>query len=264
MSGVIDIEWWQLVLFSTILIIPLGISYFHQLELGKEMLIAIFRMGVQLSLVGIYLNYLFEHDNILVNTLWLLIMIVIGASSVLSKANLPLFPLFSSIATGLLLAMIPMIILLCAVVVRPSPLFSAQYMIPLAGMLLGNSLSGNIVALQNLFSAYQQRRSEYEAALSLGASPQYASRPFVRSAMKKSMAPLLASMATIGLVTLPGMMTGQILGGASPLIAVKYQLMIMIAIFVMLNLSLTIAMHLTLRTALTKEGRVKVKFLKEE
>jgi putative ABC transport system permease protein len=127
-------------------------------------------------------------------------------------------------------------------------------------MLLGNSLSGNIVALQNLFTAFEERKSEYEAAISLGASPQYASRDFVRNALRKANAPILASMATTGLVTLPGMMTGQILGGASPLVAIKYQLMIMIAIFVMMTISLTLSIHLTLKATFTKEGRVNVTF----
>jgi putative ABC transport system permease protein len=128
-------------------------------------------------------------------------------------------------------------------------------------MLLGNSLSGNIVALQNLYDAFEQRKSEYEAAISLGASPQYASIPFVRVAMQKSLAPILASMATTGVVTLPGMMTGQILGGTSPMIAIKYQMIILIAIFVMMSISVTITLQLSLKKTLTKEGRVRVKFL---
>jgi len=72
----------------------------------------------------------------------------------------------------------------------------------------------------------------------------------------------MASMATTGLVTLPGMMTGQILGGTSPMIAIKYQLMIMIAIFTMMSISLSLALHLSLKVVLSKEGRVKVRAIK--
>ena len=71
-------------------------------------------------------------------------------------------------------------------------------------MLLGNSLSSNIIALQNLFTAFEERKTEYEAAISLGASPKYASFPFVQEALRKSMAPILASMTATGLVTLLG------------------------------------------------------------
>lgn len=128
-------------------------------------------------------------------------------------------------------------------------------------MLLGNSLSGNIVALQNLFTAFKERESEYHAAIALGASPHYATLPFVRAAMQKAFAPIMASMATTGLVTLPGMMTGQILGGVNPMVAIKYQLLILIAIFVMLTISVTITLQLTLKNNISKEGKVLVRFL---
>ncbi|MBY8059569.1 ABC transporter permease [Vibrio fluvialis] len=263
MSSVVDISWWQLGLFSMSLAIPLAVNAYHQLDIGKEMLWSVARMALQLLLVGVYLEYLFAHNNLWVNLAWLMVMIGVGASSIVSKAKLPVKLLIGPIIAGLAVGLFPLIILLCVAVVQPTPWYSAQYMIPLAGMLLGNSLSGNIVALQNLFTAYKERRSEYEGALSLGASPIYASRGFVRSALRKASAPLLASMAATGLVTLPGMMTGQILGGTSPLIAIKYQLLIMIAIFVMMNISLTLSVHLTLRVALSKEGRVKVRFTDE-
>lgn len=260
MSGVLDISWWQLAMFSCLLVIPLAVNYYHQLQIGKEILVSVSRMALQLLLVGVYLEYLFSLNSLWVNLLWLLIMIIVGASSIVSKANLPVKLLVGPVMTGLLLGLFPLIFFLCLAIVRPTPWFSTQYMIPLSGMLLGNSLSGNIVALQNLFTAYKERRSEYEAALSLGASPFYASRSFVQNALRKASAPLLASMAATGLVTLPGMMTGQILGGTSPLIAIKYQLLIMIAIFVMMTISLTLSVHLTLRVALSKEGKVKVQF----
>ncbi|GAM66676.1 ybbM seven transmembrane helix protein [Vibrio sp. JCM 19236] len=166
------------------------------------------------------------------------------------------------VSTGLLVGLAPVLFLLCWMVIQPEPFHSAQYVIPLAGMLLGNSLSANIVALQNLYTAFQERRHEYEAAIALAAPPMYATRPFVQAAMQKSFAPTLASMSTMGLVTLPGMMTGQILGGASPMVAIKYQLMIMIAIFVVMNISVTISLQLSLRNTITKEGRVTVSFKK--
>ncbi|MGU3844837.1 ABC transporter permease, partial [Vibrio diabolicus] len=74
----------------------------------------------------------------------------------------------------------------------------------------------------------------------------------------------LASMATTGLVTLPGMMTGQILGGASPMVAIKYQLVIMLAIFVMLSTSVAITLEMTLSWVQTKEGRIKIKIQQPE
>ncbi len=261
MNSVIDISWWQLASFSLVLLIPLTVNKYYQLGIGKEIVISIGRMTIQLLLVGAYLEYLFTLNNLWVNLIWLVVMISIGASSIISKTRLPMNKLFVPVTTGLAVGLFPLILILCLAVVNPSPWYSTQYLIPLSGMLLGNSISSTIVALQNLFSAFDERRSEYEAAISLGASPQYASRDFVRNALRKANAPILASMATVGLVTLPGMMTGQILGGTSPFIAIKYQLMIMIAIFTMMTISLTLAINLTLKAALTKEGRVNIKFL---
>lgn len=256
MTTVVDIPWPILALFFTTLTIPLGLSRYYQLKIEKELMISVSRMTLQLILVGVYLEFLFEINSLLVNLLWLAAMILIGASSIISKTQLPIKPIFTSVALGLLVGLTPVLFLICLAVVKPTPFYNAQYLIPLAGMLLGNSLSGNIVALQNLFSSFEQRKAEYEGAISLGASPQYATLPFVRDAIRKSIAPSMATMSTSGLVTLPGMMTGQILGGASPMVAIKYQLMIMIAIFVMLIIAVAVTLSLTIRTNITPSGRI--------
>lgn len=259
MDSVVDISWIKLALFSLILLIPLAINYRYKLGIAKDTTISVLRMTVQLILIGVYLEYLFHLNSLLINVLWIAVMIVVGASTIAGKAHLPKKPLMLPLITGLVCGLCPLLIAMTVGLVQPTPLYSAQYMIPLAGMLLGNSLSSNIIALQNLFTAFEERKTEYEAAISLGASPKYASFPFVQDALRKSMAPILASMTATGLVTLPGMMTGQILGGASPLVAIKYQLVIMLAIFVMLNISVVITLEMTLSSVQTKEGRIRVK-----
>lgn len=258
MQESLDISWALMGLFSLTLIIPFTINRIYQLDLAKEISISVFRMVAQLAFIGLYLEFVFQLNNPLLNTLWIILMIGIGSSSIISKAKLPKKRLLVPVATGLLVGLSPLVILLSSVIIQPTPLYSAQYVIPLAGMLLGNSLSGNIVALQNLFTSLKERESEYHAAIALGASPHYATLPFVRTAMQKAFAPIMASMATTGLVTLPGMMTGQILGGVNPMIAIKYQLLILIAIFVMLTISVTITLQLTIKNSITKEGKVLV------
>lgn len=256
MSSVADIHWAVLALFFSTLTVPLALSRYYQLKIEKELIISVLRMTLQLILVGAYLEYLLKINNVFINMAWLTAMILIGASSIVSKAKLPKSKILLPVTTGLFFGLLPLIALICLLIVKPTPLYNAQYLIPLSGMLLGNSLSGNIVALQNLFTSLEQRKDEYEAAISLGASPQYASLPFVREALQKSLAPSLASMSTTGLVTLPGMMTGQILSGSSPLIAIKYQLMIMVAIFVMLSISIAITLSLSIRNCINSNGLV--------
>ncbi|EGA65656.1 ABC transporter permease [Vibrio brasiliensis] len=258
MGSVIDIDWLVLAAFFGLLAIPLLLNRFYQLELGRDIITSVARMTLQLVLVGVYLEYLFDFNSAVINLLWIVAMVLIGASAIISKSKLPASKLMLPITTGLFAGLLPILAIITLLVIKPSPLFSAQYLIPLAGMLLGNSMSGNIVSLQTFFSALETRRGEYEAALSLGASTRYATLPFVREAIQRSLAPTIATMATTGLVTLPGMMTGQILGGASPIIAIKYQLMIMVAIFVMMTISVAIALKLTVRNCINKEGRLLV------
>ncbi len=256
MQATLDISWVQLALFSLILAVPVYINFRYRLEMMLEMSIAVARMVLQLILVGIYLEFVFKINSLWLNLFWLIIMVVVGSYAIVGKAKLPKSLFVIPVLSGLVIGLIPLLTILTIATIQPLPLYSAQYVIPLAGMLLGNSFSGNIIALQNLFDAFEQRHSEYEAAISLGATPAYACIPFVRNAMQKALAPILASMTATGLVTLPGMMTGQILGGTSPTVAIKYQLIIMLAIFVMMSVSLTIALQLSLKRAITKEGRI--------
>lgn len=263
METALDISWLNLSLFSLTILIPFGINHYYQLKLTRDFSVSLIRMMTQLILVGLYLEFVFEQNSFFLNLAWLLIMTLVGASAIVSRAKLPRNLLLAPVAIGLAVGLSPILLLLFGFIIKPEPVYSAQYLIPVSGMLLGNSLSGNIVALQNLFTAFEQRKGEYEAALSLGASPVYSAAPFVRDAMQKALAPILASMATTGIVTLPGMMTGQILGGASPMLAIKYQIIILIAIFVMMSISLTLSLQLSLKRAVTKEGRVLVKFLEK-
>ncbi|GIU37065.1 ABC transporter permease [Shewanella colwelliana] len=258
-QAAVDIDWISVSLFMLVLVIPLGISRYFQLGLKRDVAIAVTRMTLQLILVGLYLQFLFDLNSLWLNLAWLSAMMAIGASAIIAGAKLPRQPLMLPIFASLVLALTPILLLLLLWLLQPAPLFSAQYLIPLAGMLLGNSLSGNIIALQRLFSSLEEQRHEYEARLALGASAKQAAWPFLQSALKQSLAPILATMTTTGLVTLPGMMTGQILGGSDPMVAIKYQLIILVAIFVMLSLSVTLALTLTLHTALNASGRVLLK-----
>ncbi len=259
MQQVIDISWWQLTSFMTVLIIPLLINWHFKLGMSRDTTFAVARMTVQLILVGFYLQFLFNLDSFLLNTLWLVLMTGVGGSAIINGAQLDYRRCYIPVILGLLCGLFPLLALLLVHLIQPTPFYSAQYLIPLAGMLLGNSLSGNIVALQHLFNSLQDKSAEYESYLALGATPQQASICFVQSAMRQSLTPIIATMSTTGLVTLPGMMTGQILSGANPMLAIKYQLLIMIAIFVMLNVSIAVALVLIIRNGINSSGKVLIK-----
>jgi len=255
----IDISWWQLGSFSLLLLLPFAINHNLKLNVNRQTCWAIFRMTSQLFLVGIYLKYIFTLNNQLINVAWLAIMLLIGASSILSASKVNKKQLAIPVITGLVIGLFPILALLLFFILQPSPILSAQYLIPISGMLLGNSLSGNIIALQQFADAFIEKKELYQAALSLGATPEQASEDFRQKALQNALAPILASMTTTGLVTLPGMMTGQILAGADPMVAVKYQIMILIAIFAMMNISIVICLKLAVRLAINKAGLVSIK-----
>jgi len=256
MQSIIDISWWQLSSFLLILLIPIYINWHFKLGLSRDTALSVARMIAQLILVGFYLQYLFSINSILLNLLWLCLMMAIGASAIIKGAKLNYQRCYMPVLAGVACGLVPLLMILIFGLIAPTPYYSAQYLIPLAGMLLGNSLSGNIVALQHLFNGLEDKHLEYESYLALGASPVQATREFVQRSMRQSLMPILASMSTTGLVTLPGMMTGQILSGVNPMIAIKYQLIIMLAIFVMLTVSISVSLILTVRNAIAKSGKI--------
>ncbi len=152
---------------------------------------------------------------------------------------------FTAIASSILFSTAYLVIL----VIQPTHFYDARYIVPLAGMILGNCLQGNVIALERFYSALRKNENEYATFLMLGATRWEAVRPYFRDAIKAAINPTIASMGTMGLVSLPGMMTGQILGGSEPWLAVKYQIAIMICIFTSTTIASIINLKLSLNIA---------------
>lgn len=230
--SIIDLHWGQLALALLILVIPLYILWKFKTGLISKTLIAVVRMILQLVFVGYYLEYLFKYDNPWVNLAWIFVMVLVADFATLDRNELKRKKgLFISIfaATFIGLSLIDFFFL--QFVIQLPNIMEAQYLIPITGMILGNCLRGNVIGINDFYYNLSQHQERYHFFLASGATKKEALFPFFRTALKKSINPTLASMATIGLVSLPGMMTGQMLSGSSPLIAIKYQIMIMLAIF---------------------------------
>lgn len=219
------------------------------------MVIGFVRMVIQLAFVALYLEYIFKLNNVYINILWVLIMIIVANQAIIRQSGLK-FRLFFLSTFPAYLITIGFIFLTFFIILDIHTLFSARYIIPLGGMILGNTLRGNIVALDRFFYSLFTREDEYIYYISLGASLKEALQPFVSEAVKASIAPYIATIATLGLVSLPGMMTGQILGGASPLVAIQYQIMIMVAIFVTATICTLLVILFSLRKAINRFGRL--------
>ena len=242
----LDIPLARFALLYLLLLLPFFLFRRLKLGLGREVLIGVVRMSVQLFLVGIYLKYLFTINSLLLNLLWIMVIMVVANLNILKKAGLAVSKLFWPSLAGVAGGTLVVLAVFLLVVVRPTPLYDARYLIPLAGMLLGNCMNGNILSLERFYSGLRKNETTFLSYLLMGATLKEAVHPFMREAIRSSLAPTIATMMTIGIVSLPGMMTGQILGGSFPLVAIKYQIMIMLGIFTSLVLSMVTSLYLSL------------------
>jgi len=202
-----------------------------KLGVNKTLIISVVRMCLQLGFVGLYLEVLFKYDSKLLNVVYLLIMIFIACHAIIRSTKLEIRKFFFPIFLSILVPFSTLLIFFNFVLVRIDNPFEAKYLIPVGGMLLGNSMKSTIICLNNFFSGIKKDEKIYFYSLTLLGNRLQALKPYLKKSILASITPILASMATIGLVSLPGMLTGQILGGAIPLVAIKYQIAIMFSIF---------------------------------
>ncbi|HIF9318009.1 ABC transporter permease [Photobacterium damselae] len=255
MNGAVNISVWALAGFYGLLLIPIYFFFRWQLKLTRSLITAVLRMTIQLAVVGLYLHTLFSLNHIGLNVLWLSVMISVAGYTVCKRAGVELKTVLPAVLIGLVVALVIALPAMLAGVIQATPWWDAQYMIPIAGMLLGNSLSANVLALERWQSQLKEKHQEYQFYVAIGAPNP--SQPFIKTAMGAAVLPQIAAMTTLGIVSLPGMMTGQILGGTAPLIAVKYQLAIMVAIFISGILSVATTLTLIQRRTFSEYGEVK-------
>lgn len=240
-----------------LLSLPIALSWWLRLFLIKDILYSVARMSLQLILIGLFLKYLFYLNNPWINVLWLLIMTVTAVFSAVKNSPLRLKKIFFPVFISFLGAVFLVVIYLNKLVLQLSNIFEARYLIVLGGMILGNSLRSNIIGLSYIYEKIQEEQKKYFYLLGLGASLKEAIYPYIKTSVKLALKPTIAVMATMGIVSLPGMMTGTILGGASPELAVKYQIMIMLAILSSTSLSVIFSILFTLPICFEKSGLFK-------
>jgi len=211
-----------LALTFSLVLIALFISYRQKLGLEKDMLIGSIRAVVQLSAVGFVLKFVFNIDNVLL-TIVILLLMVYNAAVVATKRGAGISGVrlisFCSILAGL-------VITLSGLLAFQAISFNPSEVIPVSGMVVGNSMVALGLLYRNLLSSFKDRREEVEVKLCLGAAPREAARTLIRSSIRTAMIPTIDSMKTLGIVQLPGMMTGLILAGTPPELAIKYQIMV--------------------------------------
>lgn len=255
MEKVYNLPYLTLLFYTCLIIIPIIIFYYLKLRLTKKFLISVGRMIVQLLLVGLYLKFIFSLNNILINIGWVLLMLFVANISILYQSGLSFKKFYLRTFPAYFLSAL-FIFFSLLLIFDFNTLISARYLIPLEGMVLGNILRSNIIGLERFYSELLKGEKEYIQYLLLGAKTSEALKPFLREAYKAAITPQIGGMATIGLVSLPGMMTGQILGGSSPIVAIKYQIMIMIAIFLSVSISVFLSINFSKKSAFDNFNRL--------
>jgi putative ABC transport system permease protein len=229
-NNYISISYEQLTLAALLILINITLSWVLKLGLSRSLWLASLRMVVQLLLVGYVLQWIFTLRNPGVILAIALGMTAIAGTSAVNRSRRRFRNVYWNSFVSVLASSFLVTSLAVIAIIRVEPWYDPQYLIPLLGMVLGNALTGISLALDRFMEDLVSQREKVEALLALGATRWEAASGTVKEAIRAGMIPTINSMMVMGLVSLPGMMTGQILAGASPIDAVRYQIVIMFTI----------------------------------
>lgn len=225
----VEIPWVRLLGAGLLVLLALGLSWKQKLGLGVDLVVGAVRAALQLMAIGFVLVLLFASEQPWLTSLALFVMTSVAAWTASRRVRhgpgwRALSPrAFAAIAIAFLVALLPVL----AWVIPVRPLLSARYAVPIGGMILATGMNTVTLVFERVFATAHQQSSRVEQALALGATPAQAIESIHRQAVRAAMLPSINALLTLGLVQLPGMMTGQILSGIDPTHAVRYQLVIM-------------------------------------
>ena len=233
----ISLTWWDIGYAVLLMLIPMVVSWQARLGIARDILLGSVRTFIQLTAVGYILSYIFRVRQWYWVLIMLTIMVVIASYSGMRRQRTKLPHLFWIIAASIWLGATVSLVVLVTVILRMEVWYEPQYLIPIAGMMIASAMNAAALAVDRLISETGNRRWQVEAALALGARPWHAVQPALREAARSAMMPTINALMIVGIVQLPGMMTGQILGGVEPTQSVRYQIVIMYMLTATVTLS---------------------------
>ena len=253
-GGVIPIGPAELALATGFVVLVGAVSLALGLGLVRDLTVATIRTYLQLAALGFVLRWVFGIDSALLVLAILALMVVAAGFTVLRRApDAPRGVLGNSIL-AMALTGFTVTFAVTGLIVRVEPWYLPRYVIPIAGMVLGNSMTGIALALERLFADLEARTSDILVLTALGATPWEAAAPSVRSSLRAGLIPTISSMAAAGIVFIPGMMTGQILAGADPLLATGYQIVVMLMVAAATAMGSVVSLLLTYRRRFSDDG----------
>lgn len=243
----------SLALVFGLVLVALGISQKEKLGLTKDIVMAVVRTVLQLIFVGYVLKFIFQASNVFLSLMMILI-ILFNASVQANKRNPnskksllhPFLALLTS--TGLTLTIL---------VLSGAIKFTPSQVIPISGMLASNAMTAIGLSYRAMYKSFTDNCQQVLEKLSLGASVKLASQEILREAIKTGMQPTIDSAKTVGLVSLPGMMSGLIFAGVDPVHAIRYQIMVMFMLLSATSLASVIASYTAYQTYFTDRAQLK-------
>jgi putative ABC transport system permease protein len=231
-ESIISLSPEALILTSLLVMLLAFLTWRMRLDVAPRLLIAATRTVIQLLLLGLILQYVFDQTSGWLILLIVTFMLLIAGREVMVRQHRPFRGLwgYGLGAMSMFISSFTITLFALHFVVQPVPWYEPQYAIPLTGMMLGNTMTGVALTLDQLTMQSWQQRAVIETRLMLGADWKLAIRESVRTSLRTGMIPIINAMAAAGVISIPGMMTGQVLAGNSPMTAAKYQILIMFMI----------------------------------
>ncbi len=257
MDGVIELQLWQMAAAYIFVVILLLIVRTRGISREKEILVSSIRMTVQLVLVGYILVYLFNHIHPINTIIVIVVMEGFAIHNIYKRTKTKLSKALKKIiAISMIIGTLSSLVYFLLVVINLSPWYDPRYFIPIAGMLIGNSMTGISLGVTRLVDGMHSEKHLVESALMLGSTPKMAAKQIVDNAFDSAILPTINSMVGMGIVFLPGMMTGQILSGISPVTAIEYQIAIMLGILGSVALTVIFFVQLGYQTFFNNEDQL--------
>lgn len=263
MTGPVALGLWQLAGAAVLVLLNGVLSVWLRLGLERKLLVASLRTVVQLLIVGYLLAPVFawDHPGPVLAVCALMVVLAGRAAARRSSRSYPGMQAVAVVSMALGAGLTAL--LATSSIIAVTPWYRPQYLVPLLGMMLGNTLTGVSLGLDGALAGLDRGRDLVEGRLALGASWWEAARPVARDSIRTGMVPILNAMSVVGLVTLPGMMTGQILAGSDPALAARYQILIMFLIAGATAAGTTLAVLVSLRLGFDDAHRLRRGFVRE-
>jgi len=259
-KSILDISITSLITLYALAGLILAIYHYLKLHLFKDLFIALARMTLQLSIAGFILIYIFR-----LNSFWLILLVfvfmaVFASHTIYKKSAIPIPNFYPKIFITVFLNGFLITAFFLYIIVGTDPWYDARYFIPIAGMALGNSMSACALALDRFLEAIKTNPKHVETILALGGTTFESVKSFFANAIRSACLPIITNMSGVGLVFLPGMMTGQILSGTDPFVAVKYQIAIMIIITASITFASLFSLFFAYKSVFDSKDRLKGDF----